>query len=255
MRTFKTLALAVTLLASTAALATPLTETSPTGGALPAGVTKVGGIVLDLKGLNGTRVVSQVAASTLFVGSPTSPQNPFLIGTQTGFTSAVLGGLGGGLSSASIRVTVYDGDNRAGDFDFNDNSLLANGVNFGNFSSVLAEETNSIGTVVLSTALGFGDDRLGTGFFTNTNSSDLATFFTSLAGGSVQYRLLDVDPGDQFYDFTQGVDGGLATVGTGPTVVQSAVPEPATWAMMIIGFGIAGASLRQRRATAMLKLA
>jgi hypothetical protein len=27
-----------------------------------------------------------------------------------------------------------------------------------------------------------------------------------------------------------------------------AVPEPGTWAMMILGFGIAGASLRRRRA-------
>ena len=31
----------------------------------------------------------------------------------------------------------------------------------------------------------------------------------------------------------------------------TAVPEPATWAMMIIGFGLAGAALRQRRATAL----
>ena len=29
----------------------------------------------------------------------------------------------------------------------------------------------------------------------------------------------------------------------------SAVPEPATWAMMITGFGLAGAAMRRRRAT------
>ena len=28
--------------------------------------------------------------------------------------------------------------------------------------------------------------------------------------------------------------------------VTSAVPEPATWAMMLVGFGLAGASLRRR---------
>ena len=32
--------------------------------------------------------------------------------------------------------------------------------------------------------------------------------------------------------------------------VASAVPEPATWAMMITGFGMLGATLRRRRATA-----
>lgn len=31
--------------------------------------------------------------------------------------------------------------------------------------------------------------------------------------------------------------------------LQSAVPEPATWAMMITGFGLAGAAIRRRRVT------
>jgi hypothetical protein len=34
---------------------------------------------------------------------------------------------------------------------------------------------------------------------------------------------------------------------TGAWLVRSAVPEPATWAMMITGFGLVGASLRRRR--------
>ena len=29
--------------------------------------------------------------------------------------------------------------------------------------------------------------------------------------------------------------------------IPSAVPEPATWAMMIVGFGLAGAAMRRRR--------
>jgi hypothetical protein len=36
------------------------------------------------------------------------------------------------------------------------------------------------------------------------------------------------------------------------TVVPSAVPEPATWAMMIAGFGLAGAAARRRRPAAAL---
>jgi hypothetical protein len=35
----------------------------------------------------------------------------------------------------------------------------------------------------------------------------------------------------------------------------AAVPEPATWAMMIIGFGGVGATLRNRRRSAMLQVA
>ena len=34
----------------------------------------------------------------------------------------------------------------------------------------------------------------------------------------------------------------------GDLAPSAAVPEPATWAMMILGFGAAGAMLRQRRA-------
>jgi len=47
---------------------------------------------------------------------------------------------------------------------------------------------------------------------------------------------------------TTGAASGLATVtfGTAPPV-QSAVPEPATWAMMIGGFGLAGGALRSAR--------
>ena len=42
------------------------------------------------------------------------------------------------------------------------------------------------------------------------------------------------------YNFNQGLVTGF----------NAAVPEPATWALMISGFGLAGASLRRRRAVA-----
>jgi hypothetical protein len=45
-------------------------------------------------------------------------------------------------------------------------------------------------------------------------------------------------PGDVLRVLTVGVPGATP-----------AVPEPATWAMMIAGFGLAGASMRRRRAT------
>ena len=50
------------------------------------------------------------------------------------------------------------------------------------------------------------------------------------------------------------VDGstgyGYAFDVTSFTLADSAVPEPATWAMMIGGFGLAGATLRRRKALA-----
>ena len=68
MKTIRNIATAVAfaavVAAGPAANATPETETSPTNGALPSGVTKVGGIVVDLTGSNGARVVSQLSASS-----------------------------------------------------------------------------------------------------------------------------------------------------------------------------------------------
>lgn len=257
MRHFKHCLTATLLACAMPALATPATETSPTGGALPSGVTKVGGIVVDLKGTNGTRVVSQLAASQLYRGFSDTPQNPqpgnaggnpLLIGTQTGFSPAVVGALGGGLASASIRITLFDGDSAPGNFDFNDNTFSVNGVSFGNWSSVSTTETNNTGTIEFSSGTGFGDNILSTGFFTLSDAGLLASLYSSLSGGSLAFNLFDLDPADNFYDFTQGVDGSLINVGQGPVVTPpGGVPEPATWAMMLLGFGAVGTAIRRRR--------
>ncbi len=241
------LAMAATAAALTAmagaAHATLFTRTAP-AGALPGAVTEIGGLVLDLTGTNGVRVVSQLAASTLYVGFAGS--NPQLIGTQTGFSPAVLGALGGGLSAASVRVTLFDGDSAPGNFDAGaDNTLLVNGVNFGLFSAVATQRTTADGLTLLGSGFGFGDDILSTGFF-SAAAVDLAALFASLGGGSAVFAVNDIDPGDNFYDFTRGVDGGLINVGTGPVVQPpTGVPEPA--ALALFGAGLLGLGTVRRR--------
>lgn len=51
-----------------------------------------------------------------------------------------------------------------------------------------------------------------------------------------------------------GTDGslGLDNIDFGTSTV-GAVPEPATWAMMLLGFGVVGASLRRRKYTATVR--
>lgn len=250
--------IAAALLVSTAASATPGTETSPTGGALPSGVTRVGGIVADLTGTNGTRLVAQAPASSLFVGfSSEGSGNPLLIGTQSGFDAATIAALGGGLSAASFRVTLYDGDSAPGNFDDGtDLSFLIDGTNIGLWSAVSTQQTTSDGITLLSSGTGFGNDILSTGWFSTTNAATLAAIFLGLSDGSLSYYVNDVDPDDNFYDFTQGVDGGLINVGQGPVITPpGGVPEPATWAMMLLGFGGIGWAMRRGRRTATAHLA
>jgi len=64
---------------------------------------------------------------------------------------------------------------------------------------------------------------------------------------------------DNFYDVGYDLSGTFSVThrydistarggSTSPSIVLGAVPEPATWALMIMGFGGAGAMLRRRRA-------
>ncbi len=212
---------------------TAFTNTSPTsGGAVPTGVTEIGGLVLDLIGANGARVVSELPASQLFVGysnagTPAGFQgNPVTIGIQTGFTPAVIAALGGGIAEAAVRVTLFDGDTASGNFDFNDNTLRLNDITVGNFSAVQTERTSSNGQVASFSELGFQNEELNTGWFKITGAATLSSLYTSLSSGQVKFALNDVDPTDNFYDFTQGIDGGLVNVGQPPVVTPpSTLPD------------------------------
>ena len=258
MRVIGTLAVVATAVCITSAAQAQVLN-SPTGSALPAGVTPIGGIVADLIGLNGSRVVSQLAASALFQGfsddgTPVAFRgNPLTIGIQTGFDASVLAALGGGFARVAFRVSLDDGDSSPGDFDFDANFFGVNGVEIGNFSAVPTVQTSSTGTVIGASGLGFTDSQLRTGFFFTDNAGLLSALFTALAGSnSLTYTLRDArNPGDNFYDFTQGIDGSLIDVGQGPVVTPNpggtVVPEPST--MVLLATGLAAvAAIRRRRA-------
>jgi hypothetical protein len=215
---------------------TTFTKISPTSqGELPREVSSVGGIVLDLVGVNGQRVVSQVAADTLFTGyfdrgTPAEHRgNPGTIGVQTGITPEIVSALGGGLAEMAVRVTVEDGDTAVDDFDVGDNVLLLNGVAVGNFSDVATQETTSDGVTALSEnpGGGFRNDTLDTGFFFSTDPAVLSAFYATLTAGQVTFQLKDADPFDNFFDFVVGLSGGLGSVGAAPRLQGGAPPAPA----------------------------
>lgn len=70
----------------------------------------------------------------------------------------------------------------------------------------------------------------------------------TIGGGT--FSITDVAQGGNFVNGYINIGNGAVTGGTPytpPVVGGPAVPEPATWALMITGFGLAGVALRRRR--------
>jgi hypothetical protein len=86
------------------------------------------------------------------------------------------------------------------------------------------------GTSILQTVMGSGNSL---------------TLNTGTLAANTTYRFL--------YNFTAGTGGG--TVSGNASFLQSAVPEPATWALMLMGFGGIGLAMRRRRKPVLAQVA
>jgi hypothetical protein len=86
----------------------------------------------------------------------------------------------------------------------------------------------------------------GSGTYTGARDLLVAPMFDLYTGAD---GLLRIEFSDQTDDIRNGIDGrwrsGTITLTYQP--VAAAVPEPATWAMMIVGFGAVGSMVRTSR--------
>jgi hypothetical protein len=80
-------------------------------------------------------------------------------------------------------------------------------------------------------------------------SGDLETPFLAYASGGGSLRIYKPDDYAELLAETDFNLGGVEVTYVGPSA-PGPVPEPTTWALMIAGFGLAGAALRRRRALA-----
>lgn len=93
------------------------------------------------------------------------------------------------------------------------------------------------------TLLGF-DGLIGTNLDgAGTFGGGVLTFTTALSPYS-QFVFTTRQPGDQVFN---GIVGQGYRLGSITATFDAAIPEPATWALMIGGFGIAGAAIRRQR--------
>ena len=97
--------------------------------------------------------------------------------------------------------------------------------------STFIADTSPTGVNIYGFELGGPDVLLTTLGSSNLSYSATASYF--LTAGDVIGVAVDYD--GLYYDDSTGVNFTI-----------SSVPEPATWSMMIIGFGLAGAAMRRR---------
>ena len=97
-----------------------------------------------------------------------------------------------------------------------------------------------------------GDNAFSYGyaFGSGLYSGTIANHGGVLTGRNIQFVYADAS-------CRSGAIGCRNIVGSSASfdVVQAAVPEPATWAMMLIGFGAMGVALRRRRPAPALRIA
>ncbi len=121
---------------------------------------------------------------------------------------------------------------------FTSNALTGDQIFFNNIAG-------SFGGMAGTADISFGTNLLAD---LNIQSSNLG--FTQLTGAG---DLFSGDPANPIFNTgTFSLSGGFTAGAATLTITRAAVaavPEPATWAMMLIGFGAMGMSLRRRRRT------
>ena len=195
--------------------ATPYTMTVPdTGVPLPANYPEAGGVAIVLTGVNGNIYYQFSDPDGAFVGFQNTGQparfrgNPFTINDPVtldcGFRDCA-DYFGGAIAQMDVRFSAFDGDTQVGGFDFDDISLIMNGVNVGSWSNLDTQVTNNSGTSAIGPnngiVNGFGNGTFNTAWF---RSTDPALLGNILATGQTTTQVLDDDPSDNYWDFTRG---------------------------------------------------
>ncbi|MFM9827641.1 MAG: PEPxxWA-CTERM sorting domain-containing protein [Sphingomonas sp.] len=153
-------------------------------------------------------------------------------------------------TAAVIRGTNIFQSNIAGSFSF----ISTSAITFG--STTYAAGSNLLsGTFTNATIAGQRNGSFGgfSGFTPVSSITYTSDFLTFVPGSDYDFALalgeitpaLNATPSSALSTFRAVASGQFSS---DPAPI-AAIPEPATWAMMIVGFGLVGGALRRRSAT------
>jgi hypothetical protein len=200
------------------------------------------GAAIAATALGGFTTSAQAAVTVCQSAGCVQPSSNVLFNTST-VGNPVTGGLNNNpalvtfTSNESLTTTQSNGQARISATDGMLNVLsfgLASGATFSEVEFNLNALTDGIATISF---LGAGGSVLSTGSY--AISANGQNFFDALGGA---FTSVTISSTAALSDVRQIRLGGIAAA--------SAVPEPATWALMLMGFGAVGFSMRRRRATA-----
>ena len=198
--------------------------------------------------LVGTLVGAQAQASITYTVNETitGPLNG--VSGNPSQTDSVVGSV---TTDGTIGV-LHAGNLTGWNLDLIDVTTPANSITLTDLNSLISVD---IGSVFNATATGLFFDFTGTGAFGFQAKSPGAgsgyhywclsqNWFGCLNGNSIAPNNVYPIPGD---DLVVAVTGTQGQVGNSPLNQPAGVPEPATWAMLLAGFGGLGAVMRSRR--------
>jgi PEP-CTERM motif len=187
--------------------------------------------------------------------------------TKANFSAGIFGG-NANVQSPFSGNGFFQGQTFTGNFVYDDQLVPAGGTGFVNVGVASFPDVAAIpaldlfkfnfGPLVFSAAdadepmaIQYNNGNFNGFFYVNNFVFQGGDYQMVISGGSLSVRLLSqgVPVGNSLVNGYVNIGNAAVTDKTPfvPPVVGPAVPEPGTWAMMVAGFGIAGAAMRRRK--------
>jgi len=179
-------------------------------------------------------MIKKLLTAAAFGVSAIAMAAPAVAATQIVVTPFTMGNMNGVTGTFGSTPTQAGFPNGTGTFTFTDEFFFdfnANGVGSGSVTNNIVR-LGSFATDINFTSITFNG---AAGTFENVGGTSTASFTNVPLTGGRQTLVIS------------GSSTGGASYSGEVSVLANAVPEPATWALMLMGFGLVGTSLRGRR--------